>query len=144
MSTHLIVGKRCGRAARVLLFATVGLGLVTGLGAGCHSNSPSDEGRGIAESFLTNIREGKVDSAWSGTTAEFKSFMGLEQLRKYVKGHPVVKEPAEFSGAQAVSPNGLSATEYVFHAPVGASASTIKVLLAREQGALKVERLTVE
>ncbi|MBX6311748.1 MAG: hypothetical protein IRY99_02320 [Isosphaeraceae bacterium] len=91
---------------------------------------------------MRDIRDGKIDSAWSGTTAEFKSFMGREQFRAYVRAHRALSEPSEFSAAQAVSRNGLPMTEYIFRPRSGAS--TIKVLLAREQGQWKPERLTVE
>lgn len=136
---------RGGRSAWPVLLVVVGLVLVAWVGVGWFrgTSAPSeDEGRAIAESFLVNLRGGKIDTAWNGTTAEFKSFMGLDRLRGYVKANRVLKEPCDLLRSQAVTPNGLPMVEYDFRPRSGAS--TIKVLLAREQSEWKVERLSVE
>ena len=43
--------------------------------------------------FLDELRAGRLEPAWQGTSTEFKSLMGLENLRDYVKTHPALKAP---------------------------------------------------
>ncbi len=126
------------------LLATWGIGLLACLGVACNRGSaePPADGREVAESFLKDIRENRLESAWSGTTAEFKSFMGLQRLRQLVRSSPTFKEPAELSDSRSVTLNGLSMAEYTFRPMSGKS--TIKVLLGREQDQWKVERVSVE
>jgi hypothetical protein len=122
----------------VLVVACLGVFLLRG------SAAPPDEGRGIAEAFLAQIRDGDADSAWEGTTAEFKSFMGRDRFRRFVETHPALMDAAEFTGFQMTSPQGLPLAECTFRSQSGSESATIKVLLAREEGEWKVERVSVE
>lgn len=103
---------------------------------------PQDAGKSIASTFLKEIQEGRVDAAWSATTAEFKSMLGLEGLRAYVKKNKTLSRPSEFVSLTPVDRNGLAMAECLFR-PADAG-SNVKVLLARENGEWKVERLSVE
>ncbi|NLS90982.1 MAG: hypothetical protein GXX96_02190 [Planctomycetaceae bacterium] len=103
---------------------------------------PADVADKTASLFLEDIRHDRVDAAWSGTTAEFKSFMGKDRLRQFVRTHSVLKEPTEFLEFQMISINGLPLAECTFRSSIGAS--TIHVLLANEAGQWKVERLLVD
>lgn len=47
-----------------------------------------------AAAFLAEIRSGQADSAWEGTGAEFKSYMGRDQFRQFVRSHAGLKSPA--------------------------------------------------
>lgn len=134
----------CAKANWRPLLAMWGIGLLACLGVTCNRNSaePPADGREVAESFLKDIRENRLESAWKGTTAEFKSFMGLQRLRQLVKSSPAFKEPSELSDFRGVSLNGLSMAEYTFRPKSGKS--TIKILLGREQDQWKVERVSVE
>jgi hypothetical protein len=49
---------------------------------------------GDAAAFLAEVRAGKVDQAWDGTGTEFKSFMGKDQFRQFVKKHAALKTQA--------------------------------------------------
>jgi hypothetical protein len=103
----------------------------------------ADEARPIAEAFLAELRTGKpdrIDAAWSGTTAEFKSNQGQEQFRKYVKGQKRLAEPTEFQGSEMTERNGLRVADCRFQARTG----PVRVLLAREADRWKVERVLVE
>jgi hypothetical protein len=112
---------------------------------GCSSSTPDpDASRSTAAKFLDEIRAGKVSNAWEGTTTEFKSLLGREGLEGYVRAHPALKEkePADFVSFNTAERNGLPLGECAFRS--ASRKSSIKVLLAREDGAWKVERLTVD
>jgi hypothetical protein len=104
--------------------------------------APPDNGREIASAFLDDLRNDRLDAAWAGTTAEFKSFLGRERLHAFVRSQPVLKTALEFSGSQEMEANGIRLMAYTFRAP--GTSPGVQVLLAKEQGQWKVERLTVE
>lgn len=106
------------------------------------SDAAPEEAPAVASSFLDEIRGDRIDSAWAGTTAEFKSFMGRERLHRFVRDHPSLRETAEASGFQMVSINGLSMAECIYRP--GAGTSRIRILVREEAGQWKVERLEVE
>ena len=136
--------KRSGRARTVVALAIVAFAVAVWFVAGWFRNQevPADEADKTASLFLEDIRNDRVDAAWSGTTAEFKSFMGKDRLRQFVGTHSVLKEPAEFSQFQMVSINGIPLAECAFRSSKGVS--TIRILLANEAGQWKVERLLVD
>lgn len=78
----------------------VGAGLVLLVFAGWwllspgRSIIPSDNPQTVAVAFLDLVRAGHVDKAWEATGAEFKSFMGREQFRLFVKKHGEMKVSA--------------------------------------------------
>jgi hypothetical protein len=144
--------------------AVSGLGLAVAascLGIACvgDSSAPAD-GRAAATSFLDEIRAGRVEPAWRATTVEFKSLMGLDSLRDYVRAHPALKGKAEFLDGRTVKSSGPELAEYTFRAippppakargrgkkagPAQPASATIRVTTAREDGTLKVERLAIE
>lgn len=103
----------------------------------------ADDARPLAETFLAELRTGKtdrIDAAWTGTTAEFKSNQGREQFRRWVKGQKRLSEPAEFRGCDMAERNGLRVADCRFACPSGG----VRVLLAREDGQWKVERVLAE
>jgi hypothetical protein len=107
-----------------------------------------DGGRAAAVRFLDELRAGRLEPAWQGSSAEFKSLMGLESLRDYVKAHPALKAPAEYAETRAIDRNGRSMTECVFHATTKLrgkpATATIRVLLAPGDDGWEVEHLAVE
>ena len=66
-----------------------------------------ESGKAVVDPFLEAVRSGKAESAWEGTTAEFKSNLGRENFLKYVDAHPNLKEPLEFYSLQSVMINGV-------------------------------------
>lgn len=100
-----------------------------------------DAARQIAESFLADVRAGRADAAWAGTSAEFKSLMGRDAFRAFVKSMKALKAPAEFERGERVERDGLHLAECHFR-PQGGGA--IRVILAPEAGAWKVERLIAD
>ncbi len=125
------------------------LGLVVLAGAstwsGCGGSAPDpDASREIAAKFLEEIRAGRVAAAWEGTSTEFKSLLGREGLVAYVRAHPTLKEkaPADFVSFNTAERNGIPLGECAFR--TSSRKSAVKVLLARADGAWKIERLTVE
>ena len=123
---------------RVLVVALV-------LSAGCGSEPPLPEetGRPIADTFLDEIRKGNVDTAWNGTSAEFKSLMGLDSFRRYVKSHPALKNPANFQEGKRIDkpPMKLAECVYAIDKP---KATKVRLILAPENDVWKVERLEAD
>jgi hypothetical protein len=128
--------------------ALVVVALASAGGPGCSQSAPeADAGRAIASAFLDEIRQGRVDAAWAGTTAEFKSMLGLEGLRGLVRKNRALREPAEFVAFAPVERDGLKLAEYSFRTAKGkksAKVVLVKVILAREDGAWKVEWMSLE
>lgn len=86
-----------------------------------------------------DLRNNRVDAAWAGTTAEFKSFLGRERLHAFVRSQPVLKTDLAFCDSQEIEANGIRLIADIFRAP--ATPAAVRVLLAEEQGRWKVERL---
>lgn len=135
--------------------AGVSAALMALVAAGCGragSGGVDGEPRAVAVRFLDELKAGRLEPAWEGASTEFKSLMGVETLRDYVKTHPALKAPAEFAEARTIDRGGRAMAEYVFNATATAKAkargkpvaSTIKVLLASGDGGWKVEQLTVD
>lgn len=103
---------------------------------------PEQAPQTVAADFLEELRTNRVDAAWAGTTAEFKSYLGRERLRDLVRLKPVLKEPLESSGVEEKDVNGIPLTVCTFSGPQ--KPGVVRVLLATEGGQLKVERLLVE
>lgn len=93
--------------------------------------------------FLDRIREGDVDVAWEATTAEFKSFIGRERLRKTVAATPVLQQPCELVRCQPAEVGQLKVIECLFR-PTEVSDVIVRVLLGSEQGRWRVERLEIQ
>ncbi|MCI0456744.1 MAG: DUF4019 domain-containing protein [Gemmataceae bacterium] len=102
----------------------------------------AEEGRDIAMAFLATIRTGRVDDAWSRTSAEFKSAMGRDRFRALVRSKPVLKSAANFQACDIKSTNVPPVAECTFRTASGGV--VIRVVLSPEQGKWKVGRLAVE
>lgn len=96
-----------------------------------------DAGQAVAESFLTELREGHVPQAWESTTAEFKSAQGKEAFARDVKPVKFLKDSLDFVSMQTVSVGDQPRSEYLFRAKSG---ETVRIVLGREDGAWKVDR----
>ena len=118
--------------------------------AGCGRSASEVEelGRAAAVAFLDDLRAGRVEPAWEGASAEFKSLMGLESLRDYVATHPALIEPAEYLESRPVEQGGRTMTEYAFSVAAqsrgDAAPGTIKVLVSEGGDGCEVEHLAVE
>lgn len=117
--------------------------------AGCSDGGgvvpPEADGRAAAEPFLSEIREGRFDRAWDSTTAEFKSDMGREAFQRFVQERPALRQPLEFAGYEPDKTNGINRGACDFRAPASASPpAQVRILVARENGEWKVERLIVK
>jgi hypothetical protein len=114
------------------------------LGGGRPPTATEAEVRPAAEAFLADLRTGKVDridAAWAGTTADFKSFHGRDDFRKYVRARPALKAAAEFAGFRMADVNGVRVAECAFASAAGPA---VKVRLAPAESAWKVDHLAVE
>jgi hypothetical protein len=140
------------RGGRTLLPILIAVFVVLAIAAGAvwlltgGPDRPSvDEGRGVADAFLAAVRAGRADQAWETATTEFKSAEGRESFRRYVVTHPALKTPTEFISAHTVDLEGQPREEYVYRAPqFGDGKTTVRLLIARESGAWKVDRLVAE
>jgi hypothetical protein len=111
--------------------------------SGCGSSANPDEAHLAADAFLTQIRAGDVDQAWEATSSEFKSYMGRDRLRHFVRTASALKEPATLQRCQpAELDTGLVLVECVYVPEK--SDKTIRVLLDDHGGVWTVERLYVE
>jgi hypothetical protein len=118
--------------------------------AGCSgSGGQWDEpARTAAVQFLDELRAGRLEPAWRGCSTEFKSLMGLENLRDYMKAHAALRSAAEFTEVRPIQRNGQTMAECRFR---GISkqrgkevTATIKVLVASADEGWKVEQVVVE
>jgi hypothetical protein len=146
MTTRKSISQRGSTRLVVIavLAALAGAGFLL-YGYFARSEIQPESGRAVAEPFLEAVRSGEADSAWETTTAEFKSDLGRENFLKYVESHPLMKQPLEFYSLQTVSINGVPRTECAF-GKQGAPGSgpKVRVILATEEGELKVERVIAE
>jgi hypothetical protein len=101
-----------------------------------------DKPESIAEAFLSQIRSGKPDDAWTSTTAEFKSFMGRDRLRDFVTANKILRQPLKFDSRQSMNQESLILEELIFVPDSGKQ--KVRVLLAEEKSAWRVERLYVD
>lgn len=139
--------KRGWPNSRGLSVALIALVLT---GCGQAAGTDGDEARTVAAQFLGELRAGRYEPAWQGTSVEFKSLMGVENLRDYVKTHPALSAPAESIETRTVDRDGHAMTESLFRATPPARRgkepipATIKVLLAHGDEGWKVEHLSVD
>lgn len=112
---------------------------------GCNSTPslPADQGQSIAEAFLNDIRSGKVDNAWQETTPEFKSLMGKEAFRDYVKRRPALKSETKFESAKPNQSSTMKLVEFQFSADKPKPLK-ITVMLSPSENAWRVERLVAD
>ncbi len=101
-----------------------------------------DEARQKATRFLDDLRAGRADDAWAGTSADFKSMYGRERFRQFVRSKPVLKVPAEFQACEFKTNGDLRVAECTFRPTHGKG--SITVVLNVDQGVWKVGRLDVE
>lgn len=97
------------------------------------------EGQTVATTFLDKIRDGQPELAWESTTADFKSDQGKESFLRSLKTANALKQPLEFVSVQTVALQDLPRNEYIFRSQEG---QTVRILIGREAGAWKVDRLT--
>jgi hypothetical protein len=106
--------------------------------SGCGSTQPSlDVGRGIAEKFLTDLRESRPEQAWQSTTAEFKSARGREAFVSDVQRLKFLFQPLDFVSVQEVIVQEQPRSEYLFRAKTG---ETVRIVIGQEDGQWKVDR----
>lgn len=118
---------------------------VAGLFPACGGTAkPPSDGREIVEPFLEQVRSGHIDDAWQSTTAEFKSFLGREEFRKFVSQHPELKQPLEFTGHELIKTHGLERNQCAYRPADAGAKGRVRILLAQEQSEWKVEAVFVE
>ncbi len=138
---------------RSLLASAVLMMTVICPSCGRRSASQVDRGREVAVSFLDEIRAGRIEPAWQGTTVEFKSLMGADSLRDYARSHPALKAAAEFVDSRPIEASGGKLRDYEFQATlpppkgktkVAPGPKQIRVMINFAAEPPQVERLTSE
>ncbi len=149
-SQQLIL-KQQTRAGRGLLVVLIVLLIVLAVAAIFFfafrgPDQPSvEEGRAVADAFLASIRDGKPADAWQSTTSEFKSAEGLETFVKRARQTPVLKAPLEFVSMQTVEIGKEPRGEFLYRSLKGdTTGKAVRVLVNKENGAWKVDRVTTE
>ena len=138
-------GCRSGFAKRlvILILALLSLLLLVGVWLADRPVSTEDAHE-EAMHFLNQLRAGEIDLAWEDTTAEFKSFVGRDRLRKTVRSNPVFQHPFEMTSSQSVEIGPLRLFECLFRSAKFAD-TNVRILLApTKQGQWKVERLEIQ
>ncbi len=129
-----------------ILGGCVGFILLVGLGlwwmAPPVTPQPDVAGKEVAFAFLDLLRQGKSAEAWQGSSAEFKSFMGRENLSAWAKKTPALREKPEFISMEKTNLNGLDRSVFTFRTPK--TMKKIQITLAPELGTFRVEHLAVE
>lgn len=132
---------------RTVLVAAIALACLAGVGY-VALNWPKasldpgvDEGRTLIEAFLEDLRKGKAGVAWDGTSTEFKSIEGRESFVARVKATPCFREQFTFSSTQRIKVNKDERKEFVFVS--SKSGKTVRLLIVRERGVWKVDRLAL-
>lgn len=132
------------------LWRWASLALIIALGCRGEAGSDVQIASTSASSFLDELRTGRLEPAWEGTSAEFKSLMGLESLRDFVKRHPGLKGQAELKEARLLETDGDRQVECLFQVSTPAkgrakaATSKIKVLTASDGLRWKVEGLSTD
>jgi len=129
----------------LLLLATL---VVAGQGCRARQDAADGEAQAAASKFLDALREGQYKAAWETSSTEFKSLMGVENLRDYIKTHPALKGSVEFVETRHLE-GSPSLAECLFRGTTPKrrgkpTPATIKVLLAPNPDGWQVERLSVE
>lgn len=137
-----------GKQASMRPVAVAALMAAVMAGCGRTGSAIDEETRAVAVQFLDELRAGRLEPAWQGTSTEFKSLMGVENLRDYVKTHPALKAPAEHAETRTIERDGRTMAEISFRATTQVRRktvpATIKVLLAPGDEGWQVEHLAVE
>jgi hypothetical protein len=135
--------SRDGRTLLIVLVAVlaVAAGVCVWLWTSTPPRPSVGEGKSVADAFLASLRAGKPDDAWQATTADFKSFEGKETFRKRAAKTPQFKQPMDFISVQTVTVGTLPRDEYLYRSKEG---RTARILVADENGAWKVDRVTTD
>ncbi len=104
------------------------------------------------DSFLADIRAGKLDNAYQSTTKEFKERMSRQEFEDLIKQHPALKERPTASNSNMNSPNppgtpptfpGFHEYSYKSQGKDGKDKIDFTVTLEKEDGVMKVDQLTI-
>jgi hypothetical protein len=102
------------------------------------------------DSFLSDVRAGKLDNAYESTTREFKEHMSRAEFEDLVKQHPALKERATLhidmnSPNPAGAPGFPGTHDYSYRAEGKDHKNKIEftVSVEKEDGQMKVDQLTI-
>lgn len=131
-----------------LLATAVTLALISS-GCGAGADPPKDASRQTALRFLEELKAGRIEAAWQGTSTEFKSLMGLGALKDFVKTHPALKGPVESADMEKVEREGHVMAKCRFHGSAKVKGKSVPATIdvfvgSSDGGEWKVEKVSVE
>jgi hypothetical protein len=113
-------------------------------GGGCGGRGgPEMRTAAVATAFLEAIRQGQVAAAWQETSTDFKSAMGQDRMKAYVKSQPVLRESMTLISEGTVELQGRPYHRCVF-TPASGTQQVVVLLRAERAGDWQVERVLVE
>jgi hypothetical protein len=136
-------GRLVVRSAVRYVLSLLLLGVFTS-GGGCGTQGGSEmRAAEVATAFLKTIRQGEVAAAWQETSTDFKSAMGRDRMKAYVKSESVLRESMTLISESTVELQGRPYHRCVF-TPASGKKQVVVLLRAERAGDWKVERLLVE
>lgn len=102
----------------------------------------------VAESFLNDLRNNRMEAAYEATTDAFKKRMTQKQLQELVEKHPALKESADLQNMDMNQPAGQTFPgvyrfRYSARSKDGKDQVEVDVAVAKENGELKVDDFKV-
>lgn len=135
--------RRGGRwLAQRLLLPLLLLGMLVSC-EGCGRGVTQPQAADVATAFLEAIRQGQVTEAWQETSTDFKSAMGHDRIKVFVKSQPVLRESSTLFSEGTVEVQGRPYHRCLF-TPASGRKQVVVLLRAERAGDWKVERLLVE
>ena len=98
-----------------------------------------DEGRAAVEAFLDRLQKNDPGGAWDMASPELKSIEGRQSFVTKAKKTPFFREPLRFNSIQDVQIGDSQRTEFLYASTK--SGKILRVLIAHDRGAWKVDRL---
>jgi len=102
------------------------------------------------DSFLADIRAGKLDNAYESTTREFKERMSRAEFEELIKQHPALKEKPtvniNMNSPNVGAPNfpgGMHEYSYKAEGKDHKNKIEFSLTLEKEDGQMKVDQLTI-
>lgn len=119
------------------------LGMLAWCGGCGEWSAPQPPAAEVAAAFLEAVRQGQVAAAWQETSPDFKSAMGQDRMKAYVKSQPVLRESSRLILEDTVKVQGRPYQRCLF-TPASEKKQVEVLLRAERSGVWKVERLAVE